>query len=140
MEILLIEDSLLQARLAIESLKSGQVKHRMTLVMDGEEALAFLHRRGVFAKAPCPDLILLDLRLPKIDGLEVLSDIKSDDALKTIPVVIMTASQEEADRRECEQLEIDCYITKPIDLQKFLAIVKQFERSWQADVILPTLS
>jgi CheY-like chemotaxis protein len=140
MEILLIEDSLLQARLAIESLKAGQVKHRMTLIMDGEESLEFLHRRGMFAKAPRPDLILLDLRLPKIDGLEVLSDIRSDDGLKSIPVVVMTASEDHEDKQRCELLDVECYITKPVDLEKFLTVVKQLKRHWQTDVILPVLT
>ena len=140
MEILLIEDSFVQARLAIESLKAGQVKHRMTLVMDGEEALDFLRQRGVFARAPRPDLILLDLRLPKFDGLEVLAEIRSDEALKNIPVVVMTSSPDAEDKRQCEMLDVECYITKPVDMHKFLAIVKQLKKYWQADVILPVLN
>jgi chemotaxis family two-component system response regulator Rcp1 len=137
MEILLVEDDLLEARLTIESLKTGQVQHRMTLIMDGEEALDFMHQRGVFAKAPRPDLILLDLRLPKIDGLKVLSEIRSHFGLKSIPVVVMTASENNEDKRECEMLNVECYITKPVNLESFLAVVKQLKRYWQADVILP---
>jgi two-component system, chemotaxis family, response regulator Rcp1 len=140
MEILLVEDNLLQARLAIESLKTGQMAHRMTLIMDGEEALEFLRQRGMFAKAPRPDLILLDLRLPKIDGLKVLAEIRSDDGLKSIPVVVMTASKDDEDEQRCEMLDVEHYITKPVDLEKFLAVVKQLKRHWQADVILPAQS
>lgn len=140
MEILLVEDSLLQARMAIKALETGHVKHRMTLVMDGEEALEFLHRRGVFAKAPRPDLILLDLRLPKIDGLEVLSEIKFDYDLKSIPLVVMTSSEDDEDKQRCEMLNVECYIKKPVELEKFLAVVKQLKSHWQADVILPALT
>lgn len=137
MEILLVEDSLVHARFTIGALKNGQVKHRMTLIFDGAEALQFLHRRGMFAKAPRPDLILLDLRLPKVDGLELLAEIKSDAQLKDIPVVIMTASEDEEDKLRCESLDVEYYITKPVNLEKFLAIVKQLKKYWHADVILP---
>lgn len=137
MEILLVEDDLLQARLAIEALKRGQVQHRMTLVRDGEEALDFLRRQGVFARAPSPDLILLDLRLPKVDGLDVLQAVKADDALQQIPVVIMTSSQEEEDRLRCQMLSIEAYMIKPVRLSEFLAVVKELKRFWHEDVILP---
>src|ERR1700675_1630710 len=128
MEILLIEDDLLEARLTIESLKVGQVKHRMTLIMDGEEAIEFLHQRGVFAKAPRPDLILLDLRLPKMDGLEMLTEIRSDFSLMNIPVVGMTSSDDDEDKQRCAMLDVECYITKPVDLEKFLVVVKKLKR------------
>src|SRR5580704_10029278 len=97
MEILLVEDNLSDARLAIESLREGQIKHRLTLICDGEEALEFLHREGRFARAPRPDLILLDLQLPKKGGREVLEDIKLDEALRSIPVVVLTASNPRGD-------------------------------------------
>ena len=139
MEILLVEDDLLQARLAIEALKRGRIQHRMTLVCDGQEALAFLRREGVFARAPQPDLILLDLRLPKVDGLDVLQAVKADDALQQIPVVIMTASEEEEDRLRCQMLSIEAYMTKPVRLRDFLALVQELKRFWHEDVILPSV-
>ena len=139
MEILFVEDSLLDAKIAIGALKHGNVRHRMTLIHDGAEALQFLHREGIFARAPRPDLILLDLRLPKVDGLEVLDEIKSDYELKDIPIVIMTGSEYENDRIKCELLHVDAYVTKPIDLPKFLSLVKQLRRFWHDEVILPAL-
>ncbi len=139
MEIMLVEDDLLQARLTIEAIRRGDIQHRMTLVRDGQEALDFLWRRGVFARAPRPDLILLDLRLPKVDGLDVLEEIKNDLDLKLIPVVIMTSSQDEEDRLRCQMLQVEAYIVKPVDLGKFLSLVKQLKRFWHEDVILPTL-
>lgn len=139
MEILLVEDDLLQARLAIEALKRGKVQHRMTLVRDGEEALSFLRCQGVFARAPSPDLILLDLRLPKVDGLDVLQAVKADNDLSQIPVVVMTSSQEEEDRLRCQMLSIEAYMTKPVRLSEFLSVVKELKRFWHEDVILPSV-
>ena len=139
MEILLVEDSLLHARVTIEALRGGNFKHRLTLVRDGQEALEFLHRLGVFAQAPLPDLILLDLRLPKIDGLEVLEVVKAEDDLRQVPVVIMTSSQEEEDRLRCQMLNVEAYITKPVRLAEFLSLVKELKRFWHEDVILPAL-
>ena len=115
MEILLVEDSLTDARLTIGALRNGDLQHRLTLVRDGEEALAFLHQDGIFARAPRPDLILLDLLMPKKNGLEVLAEVKHDFALKDIPVVIMTASEAEEDKLKCEILHVDSYITKPVN-------------------------
>lgn len=137
MEILLVEDDLLQARLTIEALRLGKVQHRMTLVRNGQEALDFIFQRGPFAQAPRPDLILLDLRLPKMDGLDVLREIREDLELKSLPIVIMTSSQEEQDRLICEQHAVEAYITKPVDLTKFLSLVKDLKRFWHEDVILP---
>lgn len=139
MEILFVEDDLLQARLTMEALGRGSVQHRMTLVCDGEEALDFLHQRGVFARAPTPDLILLDLRLPKVDGLHVLEDLRQNLDLKRIPVVIMTSSDDEQDRLRCETLDVEAYITKPVDLDKFLSLVRQLKQYWHEDVILPAV-
>ncbi len=139
MEILLVEDSLADACLAIGALKNGQVQHRLTLIRDGEEAMEFLHQEGKFARAPRPDLILLDLILPKKDGLEVLTEVKEDYELKDIPVVILTGSQDEEDRLRCELLQVDAFIPKPVNLDKFLAVVKQLKRFWLEDVILPSL-
>ena len=137
MEILLVEDSLTDAQLAIEALKRGQVKHRLTLVRDGQEAMTFLRQEGPFTKAPRPDLILLDLQLPKMDGREVLMHVKSDEQLKQIPVVILTASQAHEDILKSEDLFVDSYMTKPVDLEKFLEVVKQLKKFWLEDVILP---
>jgi CheY-like chemotaxis protein len=137
MEILLVEDGLMDARLTIEALRSGGIQHRLTLVRDGQEALDFLRQLGRFARAPRPDLILLDLMLPTLGGVEVLADIRSDFALKDIPVVVLTASDADEDKTQCELLEVDSYIVKPVNLQKFLAVIRQLKRFWLDDVILP---
>lgn len=140
MEILLVEDSLMDARLTIGALRQGGgFRHRLTLVRDGEEALDFLYRRGRFSQAPRPDLILLDLMLPKKDGLEVLSDVKADENLKSIPVVIMTASEAEDDRVRCSTLNVDGYVVKPVNFEKFLELVRKLKKFWLDDVILPSV-
>jgi CheY-like chemotaxis protein len=140
MEILLIEDSLADARATIEALKEGGVQHRLTLVRDGVEAMEFLCQEGKFAKAPRPDLILLDLQLPKKDGREVLSEVKADYDLTRIPVVVLTSSRDEQDILRSELLHVDSYITKPVDLPKFLGVVKQLRKEyWLSDVILPAV-
>jgi CheY-like chemotaxis protein len=139
MEILLVEDSLVDARVTIGALKKGQIQHRLTLIRDGEEAMEFLRRQGKFARAPRPDLILLDLLLPKKDGFAVLEDIRADEGLKDIPVVVLTASQTEKDRLKCELHHVASYITKPVNLDKFLSLVKQLKRYWLEDVILPSV-
>ena len=138
MEILLVEDGLLDARATIEALRKAGIQHRLTLVRDGEEALAFLSRIGRFARAPRPDLILLDLMLPKKGGVEVLTEIRENDALKNIPVVVLTASEADEDKLRCELLEVDSYIHKPVNLQKFLAVIRQLKRFWLDDVVLPS--
>ena len=125
MEILLIEDNFTDAALTIRALERGQVRHRLTLVRDGAEALEFLRRQGRFARAPRPDLILLDLNLPRIDGRELLSDLKSDDDLSSIPVVIMTGSEDYEDELRSQRLNVEGYVTKPVDMPKFLSIVKE---------------
>jgi CheY-like chemotaxis protein len=137
MEILLVEDSLLDARLTMEALRRGDIQHRMTLVRDGEEALAFVRQEGRFARAPRPDIILLDLLLPKKNGLEVLEEIKGDFDLKGIPVVVMTASDHEEDRAKCEVFHVESFIKKPVELSCFLQVVKDLKRFWLNDVILP---
>ena len=138
MEILLVEDSLTSARLTIGALKKGQVQHRLTWLTDGEEALEFLYQRGKFVQAPRPDLILLDLELPRKDGREVLTDIKSNEDLRGIPVVILTASTAHEDIEQSERLEVESYLTKPVDLDKFLELVRELSRFWHADMIVPT--
>ena len=140
MEILLVEDSLAAARLTIGALKRGNILHRLTWLSDGVEALEFLYRRGKFAVAPQPDLILLDLGLPKKDGREVLKEIKQDEHLKSIPVVILTASTDQEDIDATEELEVESYLTKPVDLSKFLQIVKDLSRFWREDMIVPTVN
>ena len=137
MEILLVEDNRADARLAIEALKDGRVKHRLTLVWDGYEAMEFLHQQGPFTQAPHPDLILLDLELPRKDGREVLAEIKADYELKNIPVVILTASEAHEDILRSELLHVEGYMTKPVDLEKFIALVKRLKKYWHEDVILP---
>lgn len=137
MEILLIEDDVLQARLVLEAVRRGDFGHRVSPVRDGQEALNFIFRRGVYHYAPRPDLILLDLRLPSIDGLDVLEQIKGDHELASIPVVIMTSSQSEEDRLSCEKQAVEGYITKPMNPEKFLSLLKQLRQFWRADMLLP---
>jgi CheY-like chemotaxis protein len=139
MEILLVEDSLFYARFTIEALQKGGIQHRLTLIFDGQEALEFLRRQGKFANAPRPDLILLDLQLPKKSGLEVLGEMRNEFALQNIPVVVMTSSESLGDMQECERLGVESYITKPVDFQKFLAVVKELKNCWRTDLLLPTL-
>ncbi len=139
MEIMLVEDGLLDARVTIAALKEGLTKHRLTLIRDGEEAMEFLRQEGRFAQAPRPDLILLDLMLPKKSGTEVLDDVRSDFSLKDIPVVVMTASDDEEDRVKCQMLNVDAFISKPVNVDKFLDVVKQLKRFWLNDVILPAI-
>ncbi|MBS0209211.1 MAG: response regulator [Planctomycetes bacterium] len=138
MEILLVEDSLVDACATIGALRHSQVKHRLTLVRDGEEAILFLQREGRFARAPRPDLVLLDLHLPKRDGFEVLTDMRADEHLQTIPVVVLTASNDEADRTRSQLLDVDCdnYLTKPVNLDKFVEVVRQMKHYWFTDLIL----
>jgi len=138
MEILLLEDSLTAARLTIGTLRKGEVQHRLTWILDGLDAIEFLYRRGKYLHAPRPDLILLDLGLPGKDGREVLTDIKADEKLKTIPVVVLTGSTSQEDIQNTESLNVESYMTKPIDIKKFLKLVKELERFWHADMILPT--
>jgi CheY-like chemotaxis protein len=135
--ILLIEDSPGDARLAKEALKEGKVKNRLHIVTDGMEATDFLFKRNKYKDAPDPDLIILDLNLPKKDGHEVLAEIKADENLKRIPVVILTISKAEEDILKTYNLHANCYITKPLDLNKFLEVVKSIEDFWLTIVTLP---
>jgi len=137
MEILLVEDSLTFARIAFGALKKGDVQHRLSWVTDGEEAIEFLYQRGKFSRAPRPDLILLDLGLPKKDGREVLTEIRGDESLKGIPVVVMTASTNAIDMQRSEELQVESYMIKPLNLEKFLKLVKDLARYWHEDMILP---
>jgi CheY-like chemotaxis protein len=136
-EILLVEDNPGDVRLTKEALKEAKVLNRLTVVQDGIEALALLRRQGQYANAPRPHLILLDLNLPKKDGREVLAEIKADDNLRRIPVVILTTSQAEQDVFKSYHLHANCYITKPVDLQQFITVVKSIEEFWLGIVVLP---
>jgi|UniRef100_A0A7C3SI25 CheY-like chemotaxis protein len=136
-EILLVEDNPGDVRLTKEALKEGKVKNKLYVAEDGEDALAFLRRQGRYAQAPRPDLILLDLNLPKKTGREVLEEIKDDPDLKRIPVVILTVSKDEQDILKSYNLHANCYITKPVDLEKFIEVVKSIEDFWLTVVMLP---
>jgi len=136
-EILLIEDNLGDVRLVEETFKEYKVKNKLHIAYDGIEAINFLKKKGDYASMPRPDLILLDLNLPKKDGREVLDDIKKDDNLKSIPIVILTTSREEEDILRSYNLHANCYITKPVDLDQFIKIVKSVEDFWLSIVELP---
>ncbi|OGV67050.1 MAG: response regulator [Lentisphaerae bacterium RIFOXYC12_FULL_60_16] len=136
-EILLIEDSPADVRLTKEALKEEKLYNNLHVVNDGEGALAFLRREGRHAGAPRPDLILLDLNLPRISGHEVLEAIKQDEKLKSIPVVVLTISTAEKDIAAAYHLHANCYITKPIDLEQFSKVVKSIREFWLTIVKLP---
>jgi two-component system response regulator len=137
-EILLVEDSPTDALLAKEALEYSKVANQLHFVADGVEALDFLRSQGKYANAPRPDLILLDLNLPKKDGREVLQEIKSDQQLRLIPVVVLTTSTSEADVLKTYGLHANCYIVKPVDFEKFAEVVKAIENFWFVIVTLPT--
>jgi chemotaxis family two-component system response regulator Rcp1 len=136
-EILLVEDNPADIRLAREAFKDAKVHNVLYTVTDGVEAMAFLRRQGKYADVERPDLILLDLNLPKKDGREVLAEIKTDERLKLIPVVILTVSKDEEDILKTYNLHANCYITKPIDFEQFMKVVKGIEEFWLTIVKLP---
>ena len=138
MEILLVEDNLEDAGLTIRALKVGRVQCRVSLVRDGLEAIEFLHRKGIYTRAPRPDLILLDLQLPKLDGREVLAEIRSDLELQRLPVVVLTVSPVHEEILKEQNLEVDSYMIKPVDLEQFLTVIRSLRRFWLDEVILPT--
>lgn len=135
--ILLVEDNPGDMRLTVEALKEGKVRNEMSWAKDGVEALDFLYRRGSFADAETPDLILLDLNLPKKNGREVLEEIKNDPKLKAIPVVVLTTSRAEEDILRSYELHANCYIIKPVDLDKFMAVIKAIDHFWLSIVTRP---
>jgi two-component system, chemotaxis family, response regulator Rcp1 len=137
-EILLVEDNPGDVRLTREALKEGKVRNNLHVASDGVKAVAFLRREGEHAGAPRPDLILLDLNLPRKDGRQVLEEIKEDPALRLIPVVILTSSQAEQDILRAYDLHANCYISKPVDLDQFIKVVKSIEDFWFSIVKLPT--
>jgi len=136
-EILLVEDSPSDTELTVEALKEAKIRNHLSAVEDGVQAMEFLRRRGRFAGAPRPDLIMLDLNLPRKDGREVLAEIKSDPVLKLIPVVVLTTSRAEQDVLRAYQLNANCYITKPVDFDQFLTVVRSIESFWLFVVTLP---
>ena len=137
-QVLLVEDSPGDIRLTQEALKDSKIHINLHVVRDGEQAMSFLMREGEYADAPRPDLILLDLNLPKKDGREVLAEIKESPTLKSIPVVILTTSASEADILRSYSLHANCYITKPVSLDGFLTVVKSIEDFWMSVVKLPS--
>jgi chemotaxis family two-component system response regulator Rcp1 len=136
--ILLVEDNEGDVRLTREALHEGKVANRLIVAADGVEALAVLRQTGAHADAPRPDLILLDLNLPRMDGREVLSQIKQDPVLRRIPVVVLTTSKAEEDIVRSYNLYANCYITKPVDFDKFVSVVKTIDEFWLTVVRLPT--
>lgn len=137
-DFLLVEDNPGDVRLTQEALKSHKVQNNLHVVNDGEEAMSFLRKEGKHANAPRPDIILLDLNLPRKDGREVLADIKSDPSLKTIPVVVITSSEAEQDVIRSYNLNANCYVTKPVNLDQFIKVVQSINDFWLTIVKLPS--
>lgn len=137
-EILLVEDNPADVRLMKEGLKDAKMRNNLHVVEDGVNAMAYLRREGNYSNAVSPDIVLLDLNLPKKSGIEVLQEIKGDENLKKIPVVILTTSKSEEDIVKSYNLHANCYITKPVDLDQFMKVVKTTEDFWLTIVKLPT--
>ena len=137
-EILLVEDNEIDVRFTKRALKHGKVLNNLSIASDGEEAMDFLYQRNGFAESPRPDIILLDLNMPRKDGREVLTDIKTDESLMQIPVVVLTTSEAEQDVLSSYSLHANCYITKPVDFDKFVDVIRTLEDFWLAVVRLPT--
>lgn len=138
LRILLVEDSKSDAVLIQDTLSDSKVLNELYIVRDGVEATDFLYQKGQYIDAPRPDIILLDLNLPKKNGRELLADIKADENLMTIPVVILTTSSDEADILKSYQLHVNCYLVKPVELEQFVEVVKSIEHFWLAFVELPS--
>ena len=136
-EILLVEDSPSDAELTVEALRDAKVVNHLSIVEDGVQAMEYVRRQGQFSRAPRPDLILLDLNLPRKDGREVLSELKADPELKMIPVVVLTTSNADQDVVQAYTLCANCYITKPVDFKQFLVVVRSIEDFWLTVVTLP---
>jgi CheY-like chemotaxis protein len=136
-EILLVEDNPGDVRLTREALKEGKIRNNLNVAGDGVEALRYLRREGPYAESTRPDLILLDLNLPKMDGREVLEAVKADPALRLIPVVVLTSSAAEQDIARAYDLHANCYVSKPVDLDQFIHVVKSIEDFWFSIVKLP---
>lgn len=138
-EILLVEDSPGDVRLTQEVFKEGRVRNNLSVAKDGEEAMAFLFKKGKYEKAHRPDLILLDLNLPRKDGRAVLKEIKGDPSLRRIPVVVLTTSRSEDDIVKSYDMHANCYITKPVELSQFIEVVRSIEDFWLGVVKLPSI-
>ena len=136
-EILLVEDSPTDALLTREALEQSKILNKLHLMENGVEALAFLRREGQYAGTPCPDLILLDLNLPKKSGIEVLQEIKEDEDLRIIPIVVLTTSKSEEDIVKSYHLHANCYIIKPVDFNKFTEVIQSIREFWFSVVTLP---
>jgi chemotaxis family two-component system response regulator Rcp1 len=136
-EILLVEDNLADARLTQEALREAKVRNRLWHVTDGVEAMTFLQRQGPYTQVPRPDLILLDLNLPRKDGRQLLAELKSDERFRRIPVVVLTSSEAEEDILRAYNLAANCYVTKPVDLDQFLRVIRAIEEFWLQIVKLP---
>ncbi len=136
-EILLIEDNPGDVRLTVEALKESKIINNLNVVDDGIEALSYLQKEGIYKDKPRPDLIILDLNLPKKDGREVLGEIKSEDSLKQIPIAILTTSEAEEDIIKSYELHANCYITKPVNMEQFIKVVKSVGDFWFSIVMLP---
>ena len=136
-EVLLVEDSPSDTELTLEALRDFKVRNHVSVVEDGVQAMQFLRRQGLYSETPRPDMIMLDLNLPRKDGREVLADIKGDDQLKTIPIVVMTTSRAEQDVLRAYELSANCYINKPVDFNQFLEVVRSIEAFWLYVVTLP---
>ena len=139
MNVLLVEDNPGDVRLTQEAFKEAKISINLEVTMDGAEAIKFLRKEGEYADVVTPDLILLDLNLPKKDGREVLKEIKTDDVLKRIPVVVLTTSNAEQDIMKSYNLHVNCYINKPVDFEKFFDIIQKIEEFWLTTAILPTM-
>ena len=137
-EILLVEDSPDDIDLTIEALDEGKLKNNLNVVMDGEQALSYLKKQGRYQEVLTPDLILLDLNLPKLDGREVLKEIKEDAELRKIPVIILTTSKADEDIMKAYDLHANCYVTKPVGFTSFVDVVKKIEGFWFSIVRLPS--
>ena len=137
-DILMVEDNPADVRLTQEAFRNGKIHNTLSVARDGVEAIDYLHRRGRFADAPRPDLILLDLNLPRKNGREVLAEIKADPSLMRIPVVVLTTSRAETDVMKTYNLHANCYVVKPADLDEFLDVVKSIEHFWLKAATLPT--
>lgn len=138
LEILLVEDNEGDIRLTIEAFKEAKIRNSIRVVRDGEEAIAYLRKQGVYENAPAPDIILLDINLPKIDGKEVLSIMKNDPLLKTIPVIMLTTSSADSDVQDAYANHANCYVVKPVDLNKFMEVIRSIEEYWVSIVKLPS--
>ncbi len=137
LEILLVEDNEGDIRLTIEAFKEAKIRNLIKVVRDGEEALRYLRREGKFSEVQLPDIILLDINLPKIDGKEVLNAIKNDAVLRVIPVIMLTTSSAESDIQESYANHANCYVLKPVDLNKFMDVIRSIEEYWISIVKLP---